>query len=136
MEDGMSKVSKVLDSKAPSARDGQGREWHPVITCGTLRRFERMTGKSLLDPEMLQGLIERRKTADIIDLAFLACPEEVAERAVSVDDFADSFTNTDQLKALTLAMVEAINLFSQSPAPTNPEAGKSAAPGTGATSTN
>lgn len=130
----MSKALKLLDSKAPAARDGQGREWHPVITCGTLRRFERMTGKSLLDPEMLTGLIERRKTADILDLAFLACPEETAERGASVDDFADSFTNTDQLKGLTTAMVEAINLFSQSPSPKSPEA--KSAPGTGATSTN
>ena len=129
------KIYTADEETAPKFRDAQGRVWHPRVTCRTCAQFERAKdGKSFFDPETLKGVMEKARMDDMLTLAYLACVEEVEERKVSQRDFEESIATAALYLDLSKAVSAAAALFSPSPAQTT-EAG-SAAPGTGATSTN
>ncbi len=107
-------------NQPPAARDAQGRQWHPKITCGTLMRFETHTGRKFFDPQTLQNLEKSLSVGDLIALAFFSCREESRARNVALDDFADSFTSDIQMLSIAEAIGPAIALFFQSQQKSNP----------------
>lgn len=114
-----------------SFRDLEGQEWHPVLTAGVLRDWERKTGVSFFKGifDVAQGM----RTVDVADpsvgiaalrplfsstenllwLAYYACRERGGERKVrepgtdkeiSFDDFCDRIAPRDLAQLSTLLL--------------------------------
>ena len=115
-----------------SFKDSTGRVWHPVVTTRTICAVERETGVGL--GEIGNALIHKQSIVVGMSLAWNACATEVKEHRISADDFADAFTNIDDLAEMLKVLAEALMLFTQSRA--KPSTPASAAAGPGQTSTN
>jgi len=99
---------------ATTFKDGTGRKWSLVVTCGTMMRFERETGSSLFDPKMFKEIQAGVKVLNILHLAYFAAEKGAPEKNISFEEFCESITDAAQMRAMCDAAGEALTLFFQS----------------------
>lgn len=93
----------------PSFKDKDGREWHPHIDNGVVRRFDRTSDLGFFEAVLTNQRGRLFNTRYLLPLLYEAVRHEIEGQTVGYTDFCSGLDNGDRIaqaaEALSLAML-------------------------------